>query len=395
MPLPGTPPARACSSGGACVPGGWHRARASPASPGRSGPASLEAELSQRALSGLSTAATTVAPWHGGQHSESYLRRWRSRRWGSAGRSGRSGRAIGARERRKRAASRSSSSGRRTSGDTRSRVACCRSASSGRMRFATGRPARPSCASPSSGADGSFFGSTTSAARRIASWFTPSPTGRRAGSCSCARTARSGSWPCRTAITTVTGFLGPCPNFMTGVTRRVFSLAPPLPPARSRWWPGRRGPGHVRRHDPSARPIGYAFDPPGRTRAGERIWVPHRQRRGVSFRTSIAVFARSPRRSTSSPASHRTSPSSGRPATSNRWRSPGSSAGRRHPALQGREGCSGQCPLQVRPGRRRVSQALRRPGSLRPLAERAGRAAGSGQALRPVGRRVDRQTGRT
>ena len=76
------------------------------------------------------------------------MRRWRSRRWGSAGRSGRSGRAIGARPRRKRAASRSSSFGRRTSGDTRSRVACCHSASSGRMRFATGRPARPSCASP-------------------------------------------------------------------------------------------------------------------------------------------------------------------------------------------------------------------------------------------------------
>ena len=70
-PLPGTPPARPCSSGGACVRGAWHRARASPASPGRSGPASLEAELSQRALSGLSTAATTVPPWHGGQHSES------------------------------------------------------------------------------------------------------------------------------------------------------------------------------------------------------------------------------------------------------------------------------------------------------------------------------------
>ena len=59
---------------------------------------------------------------------------------------------------------------------------------------------------------------------------------------------------------------------------------------------------------------------------------------------------------------------------------PAAALERRHPALQAREGCSGQCPLQVRPGRRRISQALRRSGSLRPLAERAGRAAGSGSS---------------
>ena len=157
-------------------------------------------------------------------------------------------------------------------------------------------------------------------------------------------------------------------------------------------WSGRRGACEVRRHDPCTRPRLR----PARSdsRAGEAGLSAYRSTaRRQSPPVIQRLVRRSPRRRTSSPASSRTWPSSGRPATCSPSRSPGSGAGRTSPRSTSSAGRSPEAPLHVRPGRRRLPQALRRSESVGPLEERARRtgerrsaSSSSGSTNRPASR---------